>query len=200
MAVPWWFACAVLAVAACGCAARGRTPSSASTPDNAVLVPQSSLATVAFPDRGGFQVSYDQDRWKSIDRGGDFVLALAPKDSQGAKDDPLIAIEVPRLPPHFPGFLPLGAVVAGYLRDLKARHPDRTVFEQDNVKLAGLDDARRVVCGFTKFGKPWREEALLAVHGDSVYVLVTNCAQVAFDKTAGESAVVESSLKWIGKS
>jgi hypothetical protein len=157
------------------------------------------LATVAFPDRGGFQVSYDADRWKSINKGGDFVVALVPKDSQGAPEDPLIAIQVPKLPPHIPGFLPLGAVAAGYLRDLKQRHPDRTVYEQDNAKLADLDDARRVVSGFTKFGRRWREEALLAVHGDRVYVLITNCAESAFSETMRESSLVESSFKWIGK-
>jgi hypothetical protein len=136
------------------------------------------------------------DGWKLFDKGGDYALAAVPKGASGDDDAaPMVTIQVPHLPPHIPGFIPLGSVADGYVRDLKKRYPDQTVDEKSAVKLGGTD-ARRIVSSFQNHGKPWRELAVLAVHGDHVYVITGDCAAADLAKTKAAFDSVVASVKW----
>ncbi len=72
-----------------------------------------------------------------------------------------ISLDVPKLPVHVPGFIPLGMVVNGYVDDLKKKAPAVKVEAPVALKVAGAN-AKRV--------KSSVEDAVLTVHGDRVYI------------------------------
>jgi hypothetical protein len=133
--------------------------------------------------------------WWDVDKGGDYAYAAVTDGSSGGKNQPTISIQVPQLPPHIPGFLPLGAVADGYVQDLKKRYPDQKVVEKSMIKVDG-SDARRIVSSFQNNGKPSRELAVLTVHGDHVYAITGNCDAPAFDKTKTAFDLLVESFRW----
>src|SRR5687768_2920171 len=96
----------------------------ASARERAPLTTAPSRVAFAGP---GVRLSYPP-AWTAVPS-DDFVLRLVPA---GAADDaasPSVSLDVPKLPPHIPGLIPLGSVVRGYVNDLKKNHPDVTVDE-----------------------------------------------------------------------
>lgn len=173
-----------VAASAWGCRSVATVPSPGQPP----------IATPGVVTKSGFTAACPTG-WKLLDKGGDYALAAVPKSASGGENDPIVAIEVPKLPPHIPGFLPLGGVAGGYVNDLKKRYPDQKALEQSTIKLDG-SDARRIVSSFQKDGKPCRELALLAVHGDHVYVITGDCDASTFEKTKSAFDALAASLKW----
>src|SRR5688500_10322690 len=65
----------------------------------------------------GIRLSYPSG-WSPVPS-AELVLLLAPSPASKT----VVSLDVPKLPPHIPGLIPLGAVVNGYVDDLKKQDP-----------------------------------------------------------------------------
>jgi hypothetical protein len=112
----------------------------------------------------GVSLSYPSN-WKPTPS-ADYQLLIVPK-----QDEPpcTVAFDVPDLPTHLPGFIPIGMVYDGYLSDLKKQCSD----VQANVTTPTIPGAhaRLANCTGERDGKKFVEHALLLVHGDHVYIV-----------------------------
>jgi hypothetical protein len=148
-----------LIILAAGCRPRDPAPPAPTQPVAA--------ATTEFASHG-VRFSYPAD-WSPVPD-VDYVLRVAPRENADAMS---IALDVPRLPPHIPGFIPLGMVVNGYVDDLRKQQAAVEIDPPVDMKLGGAN-ARRVRSRRTMNGKTLVEDAVLAVHGDRVYILRAN--------------------------
>jgi len=127
----------------------------------------------------------------------DFVLMLVPT---GVKlEDTSISLDVPKLPPHIPGLIPIGSVRNGYLDDLK-----KSVGKLDTKDLPqpGVPDAiQRFVRSQWTDGKgvAQQETALLMVHNDGVYILRGRSSASDETKTRVAFDEIVKSLSWPAK-
>jgi hypothetical protein len=125
----------------------------------------------------------------------EYALALAV-DASGASG-PMISLDIPDLPPHVPGLIPLGLVTRGYTDDLRK-------LRGESFRI--VSDQRREVGGVTgqQIHSTWRndqaihhETALLAVHNDRVYILrATADAEHQTETLAAYEAVLDS-IAWL---
>ncbi len=163
----------VLALAALllmvGCQPKG-TPgaSDAGAPLTTMPAPAATAIEFRSPEHG-YRLTYPAD-WEPSRR-EEYVLNLVPR--VGATGDAPVAlqaisVDVPKLPPHIPGFIPLGLVVNGYIDDLKKQYADAKVESSVATKLAG-SNARRVRSRWTSDGEHV-EDAVLTAHRDRVYI------------------------------
>jgi hypothetical protein len=112
--------------------------------------------------------------------------AIVPVED--ARPGQSISMDVPTLPPHIPGMIPIGRVRAGFIKDLGEKYGK--VETQDLTPPAIADCSSKMVrCSWSKDGKVWQETALLMVHGDAVYIFRANSdtdheqpTREAFDK------------------
>jgi hypothetical protein len=159
-------------------------------------MPQSAAVTSVDSERYGIHLDWPEG-W-SPRHSDDFVLELAP-GGQGAApgDAETISLDVPDLPPHVPGMIPLRLVVNGFLDDLKKDHPSLQVVEQKDVSIP-QESARRVVTTWKeKDGTEYRQDALVMVHSDRVYIIRGTAPMKDADRARGAFDKVVSSLKWI---
>lgn len=127
----------------------------------------------------------------------DFVLLLAPA---GVKPEQTwISLDVPKLPPHIPGLIPIGSVRNGYLDDLRKSVGQ---LETKDLLPPGVPNAAQRLVRSTATdanGVMIQETALLMVHGDGVYILR---GRSAVDDEPGTRAAFDEivkSMEWIGK-
>jgi hypothetical protein len=150
-------------------------------------------ASVRYDGADGFTASYLTAGWKPVNRGGDFLLALAA-DGWGNSPLPAITIEVPKLPLHIPGLLPMNLVASGYVEDVKRRHPNYVLYAEERPPLDG-EHSRQF-----QFGYDGQVEAVaLTVHGDHVFVVVATCDQADWSRTKLNYQHVLASLRWTKK-
>ncbi len=124
--------------------------------------------------------------WSPADN-ANYVLMLVDPARPGLT----ISLDVPKLPPHVPGLIPLGMVVNGYVDDLKKQHPGVAVSDALATRVAGAN-AKRVRSTWDSQS----EEAVLTVHGDRVYILRAN-SPVADAASATELLdAILGSVKW----
>jgi hypothetical protein len=81
-----------------------------------------------------------------------------------------ISLDVPTLPWHPPGMIPITRVEKGYVDDLKKEFGTLDVKELTPPNVAD-SKLRCVRCGWQKDGKSMEQTALLIVHDDHVYIL-----------------------------
>jgi hypothetical protein len=124
----------------------------------------------------------------------DFVLLLTPDNG---RNDASISLDVPKLPPHIPGLIPIGSVRGGYLDDLRdAVGPLETI----NLAPPAIPDAaeRLVRSSWTDArGVPHQETALLLVHDDSVYILRGRSPIADEPTTRTAFNEIVRSLEWV---
>jgi hypothetical protein len=157
------------------CRRHGAAPA---TPPLVATAPEAAGPEATAPEAPGF--TFDRpDLGVRLDvpagwvqhRSDDFVLLVAPAAAGGDASAPSISLDVPDLPPHIPGMIPVGSVRGGYLDDLRK--------SAGNIKTADLtpppipSSARRFVRSTwtDAQGRPTQETALLLVHADRVYIL-----------------------------
>ena len=125
--------------------------------------------------------------WKTI-TGGKSQLQLSNGSSE-------FTLDVPTLPFHIPGMIPIDAVRSGYVDDAKKRIPDLV---QTNLPDPTVPDARqrRVKLTGHQNGKPAIDESVQIVHNDKVYILAIHCDRAGYPaaKAALDEAV--QSLQW----
>jgi hypothetical protein len=122
----------------------------------------------------------------------EFVLKIVPSDQgKSTSSKSAISLDVPKLPPHIPGFIPLGLVVNGCIDDLKKQYPGVQVGKPVETKVAGAT-ARRVRSKLNSHV----EQAILTVHGDRVYIFRGNST---IDEEANMQAALDrvlATVKW----
>jgi hypothetical protein len=127
----------------------------------------------------------------------DFVLMLVPTGA--TSEDTSISLDVPKLPPHIPGLIPIGSVRNGYLDDLK-----KSVGKLDTKDLPqpGVPHAiQRLVRSQWTHGNrvAQQETALLMVHNDRVYILRGRSSVSDEPKTRAAFDEIVKSLNWPAK-
>jgi hypothetical protein len=198
--VVWALALMSLALAAGSCARGPAGPAGTGSLGPATLPTQPADVAVAPPTApvtfdspaNGVSLTYAPDWQPKAD--ADYLLRLVPPTGPA---DRFITLDVPSLPPHLPGWIPLGLVENGYVDDLKNEHPGLKVAESTAPTIPGAK-ARCVRTTWTTDGSARTDLALLIVHGDRVYILR---AQGPAEEAATLAATLEEltrSIKWKG--
>jgi hypothetical protein len=128
---------------------------------------------------------------------GDKVLTLVPKDESSIGQNTIL-VEQPDLPPHIPGFIPLGSVENGFVDDLKKRYNSLQVDQSISQPLAGADGRLVLAHGLRgPNGAKVVVDGELCVRGDAVYLVVatTDDAHAASARDAFNRIV--QSFRWI---
>lgn len=81
-----------------------------------------------------------------------------------------ISLEVPELPPHLPGWIPIGLVQKGYLDDMRESHPEVKVATLSTESVDGAT-ARFLRSDWGAGNETQTEFAWLLVHADHVLIL-----------------------------
>lgn len=123
----------------------------------------------------------------------DYVWMAVPTTGSPAAD--ALSLEVPPLPMHVPGMIPIGLVRNGYVDDLKTGKTSFTT--KDSTPTIPSAKARLVQSTWTEQGQPKFETALLLVHGDRVYIVRANGLSADETRVAAAFDEVSRSLKWL---
>jgi hypothetical protein len=180
----------VVLAAAGGCSRR--RPASRSVP-----APTSAPATTqSFPggtfDRPALGVRLDWPTGWVQQPSKEYVLLLSAAGGGGAT----LSLDVPDLPPHIPGMIPIGSVRGGYLDDLR-KSVGRVRTENLSPPAVHAANTRFVRSTWTdEGGTEWQETALLMVHGDRVYILRGRSPVSGERETRGAFDVIIRSLEW----
>jgi hypothetical protein len=106
-----------------------------------------------------------------------------------------MSLQIPSLPPHIPGMIPVRMVKNGYVDDLRTSKGQITTTE--STPTLPKASARLVRATWTEKGTPMFQTALILVHSDRVYILR------AEGKASDEAAIkpsfdsVTQSLRWL---
>ena len=96
------------------------------------------------------------------------VRVLAPPGGDGWA---VLTLDVPPLPPHIPGLIPVGMVASGYVDDEKKRIPDVTGPAPVTVTVPDARARRVALAGHDAAGAVTTDEAVVIVHADRIYIL-----------------------------
>jgi hypothetical protein len=168
-------------------------------PDSGLQLPQQPATQTSTPTTRpfagpGLQLAYSSDWQPTASGDADYALMLVPRENVNGSDVSL-SVEIPKLPPHIPGMIPLGSVVKGYIDDVKKQHPGVHVEPPVATKLAGAN-ARRVTSTWTDSGKGLSEEAVLTVRSDRVYIFRANADEPNRQRAAHALDELLGSVQW----
>jgi len=157
-----------------------------------VTAPTTSPALTIFDDtKDGVRLQYTTDWLPKPDP--DYVLQLVPADGSTGRR---IVFDIPDLPFHIPGMIPLGLVENGYLNDLKEKHTDVQVESSADHAIGRGAKARLVIASWTQDGGPHLNVSLLMVRNDHVYILACGCDPAHLAATRTDFDKVVDSLQW----
>lgn len=186
----------------CGCerkvsVAMANSPED-NTPASSVATPASSPTTAStivmrsFEHKDtGLHAEYPSNWISRKDK--DYELMLVPADGTSGKQ---ITIDVPDLPPHFPGMIKLGLIESGFIRDLKSQHKGVHIDRAEDHSANGGAKARLVESSWTENGKPRKQVALLMMRGEHVYILAYECDAADTPQVQQDYDKVAASLRW----
>jgi hypothetical protein len=100
----------------------------------------------------------------------DYELLLRPAQLSGVEPERQITVDIPDLPFHVPGMIPLRLVKNGYLDDLKKQAAVPVQTREESCPLAGCE-TKLLRSNWQKDGRALFDNALVIVHGDHVYIL-----------------------------
>jgi hypothetical protein len=177
----------LLCFAAGGCGAKKAETSAARDDATKTSASAPAATPVEFAVKG-VRLTYPST-W-STSPSDDYVLLLV-KGRDASQES--ISVEIPKLPPHLPGMIPLGLVVNGYVNDMKKQHPGVAVSQPVPMRVDGAA-AKRVR---SKWGGG-AEDAVLAVHGDNVYIFRASGLDAKQDDSDAAQAFIAvlQSVKW----
>jgi len=169
-----------------GCRHRAAAAATVTTTQQSAA--QAPMNSRVFDDKDhGFSTSVPAE-WKE-QKDEQSVLAVAGPNGEE------LAIAVPKLPPHIPGMIPLGAVESGYVDDVRKRLKDVTEGESCDVKVAGAN-ARR----FEVTGKDDHGERTLLVYaiakGDHLYIITGESPADRYDTVKSATENAAATWKW----
>jgi hypothetical protein len=119
--------------------------------------------------------------------------AIVPVNDAGPGQS--ISMDVPTLPPHIPGMIPIGRVRAGFVNDLGEKYGKVETQDLTPPNIPNCS-SRMVRCSWSKDGKTWQETALLMVHGDAVYIFRANSDTDREKPTREAYDQVLQSIRW----
>jgi hypothetical protein len=123
----------------------------------------------------------------------DYALLLIPAGAKTA--DVSITLDVPDLPPHLPGLIPIGAVKSGYLDDLRKQVGPLDTQDQTPPAIPGAK-ARLVRSTWQANGKQQSQTALLMTHDDRVYILRATADSAHRPRVESALQKIIQSLTW----
>ena len=111
-----------------------------------------------------------------------------------------LSIDVPKLPWHPPGILPISEIERGYISDLKKNEiHDAKVDESVDVKVSDASAARRVKCSGHENGKEMIDVAVLIVHADRVYIITCDGDDAGYQTARSALDAAVASIQWAKK-
>jgi hypothetical protein len=124
-----------------------------------------------------------------------FEWTIQPSGTTGSSDR-WISMDIPTLPIHVPGMIPIGQVEKGYLDDLKKEVGN---LETKELSPPSIPNAkmRMVRAAWKKDGRPMQQTALLMVHDDHVYIFRCRSDADHEKDTRATYDSVLSSVHWI---
>ena len=126
----------------------------------------------------------------------EYVLLLRPAGMTGDAL-PALSLDVPELPFHIPGLIPIGAVRSGYLDDLRKQVGPLAVEDLPPPDIGGAT-ARLVRSTWQPApGRVVRETALLLVHDDRVYILRGRSDAAHEGQTRAAFDAIVRSWRWV---
>jgi hypothetical protein len=168
--------------------------------------PATAPAPVAYDDsKDGFRLSFPAD-WKAK-ASEDFTLLLVPAQDFEAKvkdsvlAGPRISIDVPDLPPHFPGMITLGPMEWHYLSEQKQRFADVKVTEKTDLAIPATSARRLVLAGHAKnadgsAGAAYTLVTMLEIHADRVYLVSAEARTDQYPAVRAAFDQVVASMAW----
>ena len=131
--------------------------------------------------------------WHPVKGGATVTLVPLGESTVGSHR---LTIDDPELPPHLPGFIPLGLVEAGFVADLRNRYNQLRVTSSVAYELDGVSARRLSAAGVSKNG-PVVVNTVLCVRGDSVYVIDAETDAADAMRTREAFDMVVESLRWL---
>ena len=161
----------------------------------ATTAPATAPNVVTLEDKkAGVRLTYPAD-WAPEKGSKSLVDVAAPGDKAYAS----LSIDIPKLPWHPPGMLPLFEIQSGYVSDLKKNQiHDAQVNESVDVKVPD-SSARRVKCSGHENGKVMIDVAVLIVHADRVYILSCDGDDAGYATARAALDASVASIQWIKK-
>ncbi len=154
--------------------------------------PAAGAATVTFDDKkDNVHFNYSDD-WKPKED-KDYVLRLVPA---AGSSDRAITFDVPELPFHIPGMIPLGMVANGYVDDMKKQHADLHVDENVDHPMPGAAKSKLVRSSWKREGKSYSNVAILMIHGDQVFILAAEAEAADLAATREAFDKIAASIQW----
>lgn len=175
----------LVSIAPLGCHSSMAPPKRASqavaNPSAAQQQFQASNAGIAFMYPAGWKATRGSDTQEKFD-------SPAP-----AKVD--MTLDVPKLPMHIPGLIPIDSVRDGYVNDIKKKVPDA---QATNLPDPTVPDARQHRVKLTGHlnGATVIIEGVQLVHGDQVYILTVNCDEKSYSAAKAALDLALSTLRW----
>jgi hypothetical protein len=130
--------------------------------------------------------------WQQTQKEG-YEWTIVPAEKRAAEC--WISLDVPTLPLHPPGLIPIGRVESGYLDDLKKQYGKLDTKELTPPTLPNAKE-RFVRAAWQKDGQSMQQTALLLVHDDHVYILRERSDVDHEQPTRETFDAVVSSIKW----
>jgi len=184
---------AVLIIAGLACSrGHGRSVPTPVTAPTTAPSPATSTAADGTFNRPDLGVRVDWPAGWVKQPSNDFVLLVA---RQGGDGSSTLSLDVPALPPHIPGLIPIGSVRGGYVDDLRKSAGTLKTTDLSPPALPQTSE-RFVRSTWTADGVEWQETALLMVHGDRVYILRGKSKTSDEPATRAAFDAVATSLQW----
>ncbi len=163
-------------------------PAVSGTTRPAATVPQTFDSTTA-----GIRFAYPAD-WTTRPATGSTVFKAASPPAAGGSA--VLTLDVPTLPAHIPGFLPIGLIVNGYIDDVKKRLPDASGTPRD-VTIPDATARRVTLTGHDAAGRASTDDALLVVHADRVYILSADADPAGRPAATAALDAAIGSIRWL---
>jgi len=186
--------CTAAALAVVGCA---QSPSASAPPAEALGGPTAPATTnpsrTPFADeKTGLRLSLPSD-WVKHQATG-LIWQIAPPGTDPATGN--LSLDIPELPAHIPGLIPIGMVKNGYVDDLRKAHPTLVLEEPPARPVKGAV-SRLVRAYWDDISGRRFETALLMVHGD--HVLILRAAGDAARRVDMEAALADAiaTITWM---
>ena len=135
----------------------------------------------------GITLEYPSD-WKPVPGTKSQLKVIAPGGGE-------LSLDVPVLPFHIPGMIPVDSVTSGYIDDVKKRMPDAAVTHLPDPTLPDARQRRVKLVGH-QYGMISIDEAVLIVHDDHVYILAIDADDRGYSQMHAKLDAVLNSLRW----
>jgi hypothetical protein len=189
-----------------GCHGKAAKPAGVMPPDQPSSRPVGTPTAAATTHAS--VVTYDGSQWGILldycsawtpKPNKDYVLYLLPGGAAAADDQRRsLSLDIPDLPPHIPGMIPLRFVKSGYVDDLRKQHPDMQTREQSPPPQVPHASAALVTSTWPgpAAAVQMTEIALILVHGDHVYILRANYDAPGEAETRRAFEAMRASVRW----